>query len=375
MRQQLRRLRETARLLPWLLMARLPRATQKDLPDSLDDKRVLIIQWNALGDALMTTPLLSSLKRRFPRARIDLLATRVNRAVFDGRTDVGFVYAFRARQVILNWKLWSSLKRSRYDAIIDASALVRSACMTRSLGAGSIGLSRRIETGFFRIDLARYYRLAHPYSERRNIAEMIGSLASSWETPVLGKLTFHVPAAAAKTAKDWCAAKGVEADRTVILHPGAKWAPKRWPESHWIELSRLLLDRWNPVIVGSENDGAMIQRISRSAGPGVNELVGCDIATLSGIVQEARAAICNDSFIMHLASALGKPVVALFGPVEPRRVAPAGTPIEVLYREVFCSPCELYFSADRCWRGLNFCLQHIEPTQVLVAFEDLVRTP
>jgi heptosyltransferase-2 len=133
-----------------------------------------------------------------------------------------------------------------------------------------------------------------------------------------------------------------------------------------------LRDQWTPILVGSENDADIIRRISDPVGSGVKRLVGSDIPTLGGIVQETRGAICNDSFIMHLASALGKPVVALFGPVEPRRVVPEGKSIEVLYRGDFCSPCDLYFSGDRCWRGMNFCLQHIAPEEVLRTLNRLI---
>jgi heptosyltransferase-2 len=117
----------------------------------------------------------------------------------------------------------------------------------------------------------------------------------------------------------------------------------------------------------------MIRRLSAPAGPKVKKVVGLDIPTLGGIVQKARGAICNDSFIMHLASALGKPVVALFGPVDPQRVVTQRDSTKVLYRGEFCSPCDLYFSADRCWRGMNFCLQHIAPRDVLRTFDRLTQ--
>jgi len=371
-RKRLRKLRDTARILPWLLITRFASPAEKEPPEDLNDKRLLVIQWNAIGDALMTTPLLSGLRVRFPRARIDVLATDVNRPIFDCRTDVDFVHALRARKPSHIWSLRNELTRARYDVVIDASALVRSACLTRSIGTSSIGFCREIETGFFQVDLTRFYRLTRPYSESRNISELIGSLAEVWDTPVSEKMTFHVPVAAAQRAKDWYGTTQIEANRSIVLHPGAKWPPKRWPETHWIELSRLLLERWTPILVGSESDAAMIRRISASVGPEVKTLVGSDIPTLGAIVQKTRAAICNDSFIMHLAAALGKPVVALFGPVEPRRVVPENAHIEVLKQDVFCSPCELYFSAHRCWRGLNFCLHQIEPHEVLRTLEGLI---
>lgn len=96
MRRRIRKLRDTAKVLPWLLLARFARRPQHDPPDDLNGKKILVIQWNAIGDALMTTPLLSSLKSRFPHAGIDVLATEVNRPIFDCRADVGTVYAFRS---------------------------------------------------------------------------------------------------------------------------------------------------------------------------------------------------------------------------------------------------------------------------------------
>jgi heptosyltransferase-2 len=369
MRRQIRNFRDTVRIVPWLLLARFGAPSQNDPPDDLDGKTILIIQWNAIGDALMTTPLLSRLSRRFPSSRIDVLATDVNRPIFDCQTGIGAVYTLRPGKPKRNLSLWNELKRNRYDVVIDASAAARSACLTRSLNGGSsIGFSRTLAGGLFRIDLASFYCSTRSYSDHRHIPSLIESLADSWDTSPAGKLSFIVPDAGRSWAESWFERNDIEADRSVILHPGAKWEPKRWPESHWTELARSLLDHWTPILVGSKDDADMIRRISAPVGPGIETLVGLDISKLGGVVQKARGAICGDSFVMHLASALGKPVVALFGPVEPQRVVSKDDLIEVLYRGEFCSPCDLYFSANRCWRGMNFCLQHISPEEVLRAF-------
>lgn len=257
---------------------------------------------------------------------------------------------------------------------MDVSAGLRSACTARSLNAAStIGFARRLEAGWFRIDLSTFFRSTRSYSDERHIPSLIGSLADPWLGACrIRRMSLPVPADATRRAWKWFEEQRVEPDRAVILHPGGKWTPKRWPEPYWIELCHLLLPRWTPVLVGSHQDEPAIRCISAAAGPGVQTLVGSDIPTLAAIVQRSRVAICNDSFIMHLASALGTPVVALFGPVRPSRVAPEEARVEILYERLFCSPCELYFTADKCWRGMNFCLERIEPTEVVRAMDRLL---
>lgn len=383
MREQLRRIRNTAKAIPWLAAARLNKRPPGVLPKDLNGQRVLIVQWNAIGDALMTTPLLGGIKRRFPEALIDVLTTPVNKPIFECQTTVESVLVLP----VSAYGAWSAARRQRlaqYDLIIDATADFRSACTTRMLSAyakvatdkrpvSTRGFSRTVQAGAITLDLSHFYDDSHPYSEQHHIPSLLYSLGRPWldsETPA--RLTFSIPPEARHEAMDWFGGHGVDPARSVILHPGAKWLPKRWPESRWVLLVKALPrapDPRTPILVGSEGDLPMLRRIATAGGPGVKKIAGCDISTLAAIVDASSVAVCNDSFIMHLARALDKPVVALFGPVDPGRVMTDDANTEILYQAPFCSPCQLYFQAQRCWRGMNFCMHQIEVSDVLAAVE------
>ncbi len=373
MRERLRRIRNTARAIPWLAAARLAKRPRGVLPKDLNGKRVLIIQWNAIGDALMTTPLLGGLKRRFPNVLIDVLATHVNKSIFECQTTVESVLVLPSG----GYRVWSAFRQQQlapYDLIIDATADFRSACATRMLRPiSNRGFSRTVQAGSFTLDISRFYDDSHPYSEQHHIPSLVYSLGRPWlDSETRDRLTFNIPPEARHAAMDWFRAQAVDPQRAAILHPGAKWPPKRWPESRWVSLAKAFLHAPNPrtpILVGSDRDLPMLQRIATATGLGVKKIVGCDIPTLAAIVEASSVAVCNDSFIMHLARALDKPVVALFGPVDPRRVTMEDGNMRILYQSPFCSPCQLYFHSQRCWRGLNFCMHQIELGDVLAAVE------
>ena len=98
-------------------------------------------------------------------------------------------------------------------------------------------------------------------------------------------------------------------------------------------------------------------------------MLGADLdpLELAGLLARARVVVTNDSGPMHLAAAVGTPVVAIFGPTDPGRTAPAGAPSRVLDRYVFCSPCFL----EECPFG-HECMKEITPEEVLAALTELV---
>ncbi len=373
MKAFVQKLLSLARSLPWLLLGQWTRRSPTPLPESLAGKSILVIQFNALGDSLMSTPLLRELKRAFPSSRLEVLTREHTSAVFLTNPHCDSVHLIRGKQIWMNVRTWFSLRRRRFDVVIDCTGLIRSACYSRSLRASSsLGFSRKLSAGLFDLDIGRYYGSCVPYSETKHILHLLLKLVEKWiDVPHDTSMTFVVEPNARKFALDWFHKQGLKSERSIILHPGAKWPPKRWPAEHWVELSKLVLHStagYVPVFVGGSNDGPMIDRIQSEVGHGAKKLIGYEIQETAAVVQLSRAAVCNDSFIMHLAAALKNPVIALFGPVHPSRSQPGETRGKSFYAEIFCSPCEQYYSAKRCWRGLNFCMYQIGPREV---FESL----
>ena len=154
------------------------------------------------------------------------------------------------------------------------------------------------------------------------------------------------------------------------LFPGAEWgSSKRWPMRSFAELSRELRRRRpgaRQVILAGPKEVWLAVRVYEESGK-LHPVIGpeLDLAAFAGVLAHLDLLVTNDSGPMHLAAALGVPCVALFGPTDPTRTAPAGAGHEVLHRDLWCSPC----FRRRCPLLHHRCLRGIAPAEVAAAVE------
>ena len=153
--------------------------------------------------------------------------------------------------------------------------------------------------------------------------------------------------------------------RLVGLFPGAEFGPsKRWPWQRFAALATELRRRVpgvREVILAGPKEVWMAVRVHEESGK-LHPVIGpdLDLAGLAAVLSHLDLLITNDTGPMHLAAALGVPCVALFGPTDPRRTAPAGAGHHVLYRDLWCSPC----FRRRCPLVYHGCLRGIEVEEV-----------
>jgi lipopolysaccharide heptosyltransferase II len=133
------------------------------------------------------------------------------------------------------------------------------------------------------------------------------------------------------------------APRLIALQPGARWQNKRWPIEHFAELVRQLAKQFpgTPfVILGGKDEQLLGDIISQGApGPCLNLCGQTSLLEMVEWIRRCDLLVTNDTGPMHAAAALGKPLVALFGPTEPRRTGPYGQLENVLHLDLPCSPC------------------------------------
>jgi heptosyltransferase-2 len=181
------------------------------------------------------------------------------------------------------------------------------------------------------------------------------SAGAGWRLEVPGSLVDEGRAALDRA--------GVEAGPAVGLLPGAAWgASKQWPPDLFGRLAgRLAAGGARPVVVIGPGEEELAGAISEAAGFEVPSLgPELDVAGLFGVLSLLEAAVCNDSGPMHLAALTGAPVVALFGPTDPRRTAPIGEGHRLLYLALECSPC----FKPVCPLGHRDCLRGIGAEKV-----------
>jgi heptosyltransferase II len=159
-------------------------------------------------------------------------------------------------------------------------------------------------------------------------------------------------------------------DKPILaLAPGAEYGPaKRWPEEYYADLAQAKLkDGWHVWLFGSERDAEVTREIQRLTRGRCTDLAGrTSLAEAIDLLSLAQAVVSNDSGLMHVAAALARPLVAIYGSSDPRHTPPLGTRAEIVYLGLTCSPC---FERE-CPLGHLRCLYDVEPSQVLTALNE-----
>lgn len=294
--------------------------------------RALIIRLGAFGDILHTLPLAADLVA--DGWTVDWLAEDRWSMLLDGNPAVARVVRFPRKELRdpawswrqragLLWRLVGELRRERYDAVIDAQGLAKSALI-----AACAGGTRRIGH-----DRSRARELAWlvPTSGVPCVAEHVIDQQRDLGRPLLdgrqpsGPWRFPLPAWSDE--RTWAAAWLAEQKlgRPWILNVGAGWPTKVWPVERQVELVRTVGEAGESMLVvwGSPSEGEVAQRVVAEAGHGV-AAPRTTIPQLAGLLAGGRVVVSGDTGPLHLALAVGTPAVGLFGPVPAARNGPKG---------------------------------------------------
>jgi lipopolysaccharide heptosyltransferase II len=337
--------------------------------------KILILKPSSLGDVVQALPVLRLLRRHLPQSAIYWWIDSNLAPLLEGDPDLTGLVEFerrgwsRARWWIglghhLRW-----LRGQRFDWVIDLQSLARSGAIAwLARGDLTIGLdeSREGARGFYDVIVRRPSFHTHAVDWYLSVLPWLGVPVHrdfQWLPPrplVLGQVNEKWPG----NQKRW-----------VAVQPGARWLNKRWPAESFAEVLQSLAQAdadLQFVILGSSDDCPLAKIIADKSPPGRSlDLTGK--STLLEMVEWIRLSeliITNDTGPMHVAAALGKPVVALFGPTEPRRTGPYGQLSNVLQLDLPCVPC----LRARCHytRPLE-CLRALPPSAVIRAARQALR--
>ena len=319
--------------------------------------RVLVIQTAWLGDAVLTTPLVAAVAARHDA--VDVLSTPDAAPLFATLPEVVSVLAYdkhgAQRGIRHALRIASTLRARRYAAAYLPHRSVRSAVV-----AWLAGIPRRI--GFANAPaLARaLYTERVPLPDGHESARL-AALAGGAPTDLRVVLTPADRAAARRVLE----AEGVHAP-FIALAPGSARPTKRWP--HFAGLAeRLAAEGRSVVVLGAPEDADRVP-----AAPRIANFAGrLPIRTSAAVVAHAAVAVANDSAVMHIAQAVGTPVVAIFGPTAPSLgFAPRGPRDRVVeHAGLACRPCSTHGGA-RCPLGHHRCLRDLPVARVLAAVRE-----
>ena len=331
---------------------------------------ILLVRFSAIGDILLTTPLIRALRARHPAARI----TYVTRSAF-----VPLLAHNPHLTEVIGWEpgtpisaLAGRLKGAGFTHQLDLHGSLRSRLLRWRVGGRWSGYPKH------RVPRAVLIRTKRDtYRDPRPVAERYFDAAADLDVqPDGGSAQCFLSAASTRDAERFLEASDIGLSRQLIaLAPGAAHATKRWPAHHWTELSHRLIGMGNDLVVlGSPEDAGLAEQLSPAfRGRGASAAGRFDLAGTAALLRRARALISGDTGVMHLATAVGTPVVALFGPtVERFGFFPYRAKATVVQKDLSCRPCSAHGSAE-CPLKHHRCLQDLMPEDVLEALRKLPR--
>jgi heptosyltransferase-2 len=336
--------------------------------------RILIVQTAFLGDVVLTTPLLRELHRALPKASLCLLTTATGRSVLNGLPYVDRWLVLRKR-----WDrdgcrstrgVLRELMGTRFDAAVAAHRSVRTGVILRLSGA-------RLRVGFAGAPGAWAYNRRVPWDPGKHAVHrylaLSGALGGDPRTADPQPRLAVEPGAAARA--DRLALKhGVRSsDKLLCVAPGSVWPTKRWlPEGYARVVTAARARALVPVLVGSPGERELCRRIAALAPAPV--LAGeTSIPELVALLARARIVVGNDSGAAHVASAVGTPVVSVFGSTVPGMGYAAYGPLTRVVERVGleCRPCGRH-GARSCPRGHFRCMTDVQAGQVVATVDELL---
>lgn len=298
--------------------------------DSLP-RKILIVRPTALGDVARTVPALVSLRHAFPDARIDWLVSDVFVDVIRHHPALSGVVAFPRRRfgrifrdpsVVGEFWSWArGLRRAGYEWVLDFQGLLRSGVFTWITGARKrIGFANAREGAWLA------YNRRHFVDPRLHAVDRVLRLLESQGVPSIADLSLYVGPDDQSWADEWLA-KNVGPSGFTCLAPTAQWKSKCWPIDRYTEIARRFLSTRvagdHVIVLAGPNETEQIRPMLDALNqPSQVHHPVTTVGQMMAILNRARLLVCNDSAPLHIAVGLGRPIVALFGPTDPRLVGP-----------------------------------------------------
>jgi heptosyltransferase I len=368
---------------------------------SRDFQRILLIKLSAVGDVVHTIPLLNKLRQRYPSARIDWLVTPAIAELLALNPAITNVIEFLRQEWSAPWRpapyvsaarLIAMLRAVQYDLVLDLQGQLRSGVFAFTSGAP-------VRIGFDKPRADRWNASPRKIPDEARRHAWQGAREGSWlaythhvDLPTLdihpverylrfgallglddktADFSFPIPQEASTRIDALLDYYEIAKARLVVMAPGTNWETKQWRSDAFAEVARHFLDKKFAVaLVGSGLEHAVCAEVARLA-PGTINLAGeTTLTELAALVRSSTICVTNDSGPMHLAVALDRPVVAVFGPTDPVWAGPFRRDNAVLRADLPCSPCYLR-QLSRCTHSHD-CMKDVSPRAVIERAEKIL---
>jgi heptosyltransferase-2 len=344
---------------------------------------ILIIAPNWIGDAVMTQPLLASIKGLYPDSTIDVLASTWVAPIYRACSEVNQVIEAKFEHKQLQWSLRKQLakqiEKQKYQACFVLPNSFKSALIPWLANIPlRIGYRGEMRFGLINVALDNPSKINRPPMMQHYLA--LSALLNDEEQAEDQQVYSNSPPPrlnVSTSAKQSIQSKLQSAnitDSIYVFCPGAEYGPsKRWPTEHFATLAQDLI-KANPnnhiILIGSQADQNLANEISPQGNQNSNIHNWCGSTSLDeaiALIGMSKAVVSNDSGLMHIAAALRVPQVAVFGSSDPAHTPPLSDRAKVIWLDLPCSPCH----KRECPLGHLKCLKDILPQQVLATLNTL----
>ena len=315
--------------------------------------RILAVRFSSIGDVILTTPLYRAIRARHPGAHLTVVTKRATAPLLEGNPAIDRVVPLEPGETI---SALAARLGEGYTWGLDLHGSLRSRALRWLVAARWRGYRKRTAARWALIHLKRdWYGSHHAVAERYFEAARDLDVRPDGRPPEV-----FVPADTDATMADWLAERKVP-DRFATLAPGAAHATKRWPVEQWSALAKALASEGVGVVaVGGPEDRASAEAVAAAAGAlGTSAAGNTTLMQTAALLRRSAVAASGDTGVMHLATAVNTPVVALFGPtVRPFGFFPYSERASVIERPLDCRPCSAH-GGEACPLGHHNCLREI----------------
>lgn len=345
---------------------------------SPDPRRILLVKLHGIGNIVLLLPVVRRLRRRFPDAELDFLSFRSNAGILDGVAEISRRHYLDrgspwglARSIL---RTFPGIRRRVFDMVVDFDQFAYFSAIATLLA----GAPERI--GFRNPTLHRHWAYTTPvvYLDLHHVSRTFMRLAEVAGAPAVPGISRRIAIAAEdrREVSVFLRNAGIpEGDDVVVLHPGSSenLTLRRWSSERFAELGdriggelgcRVVISGGASEVPLADSVTALMKRRAVNAA-GMLSLCG-----FAALCESARFVVSNDTAAVHIASAMGTPVVGLYGPNTPFLYGPLGEDDLVFYKELPCSPCLCNLTSKMSDCREARCMREIEVGEVFEAIRE-----
>jgi len=332
--------------------------------------KILIIRFSSMGDIVLTTPVIHSLKQEYPGAKLDYLTKSEYADIIVHNPDIDTIIKFnRNKDSIIS--LSKLIKSLNYDVIIDLHNNLR------SLIIKTINLNTK-KYSYNKKHLKRFLLTKRSFRKR---IKPINSTVDLYKTALdkIGlqlktrKLYFYLPEEAIYIYRRF---NLPESTMNIVIAPGAAHYTKQYPADYYAKLIDKLYEEFQPtfIMIGDKNDKKTVAEIKQNTDKKIYDICGeTNITELATIISVSDLFISGDTGPMHIAAAFNIPQIAIFGSTHPMLgFAPLNDKAQVVQKDLSCRPCSLHGRKKCPLKHFN-CLREIGPTQIFSIANNMIK--